>query len=80
LKVIRETSNDVQNLTIVGHNPGIWSLAKEICSVDKSSSATQLKEELPTPGLVVIDINAKNWRYVEAESGKLIKFVAPDML
>ena len=62
LEVIRETPNEVRNLIVVGHNPGLWDLALRLISDAKSRELSRLQRELPTAGLVVIDFNLRTGR------------------
>ena len=80
LEVIRETPNEVRNLIVVGHNPGLWDLALRLISDTKSRELSRLQRKLPTAGLVVIDFNVKNWKEVSAHSGELKLFATPNSI
>ena len=80
LEVIRETPNEVRNLIVVGHNPGLWDLALQLISDAKSRDLARLQRNLPTAGLVVIDFNVENWKEVSAHTGKLKLFATPNSI
>lgn len=68
LQVISELDAETESLMLVGHNPGLEGLIKIL---------TGEVQAMPTAALAVIDLNAKNWNEVTAESGKLRMVIRP---
>jgi phosphohistidine phosphatase len=80
LKVIRETSEKVRNLVVVGHNPGLWHLALSLIDEAETRELDRLKSKLPPAGLVVIDFKSGSWEEVSAHTGKLKRFATPNSI
>jgi phosphohistidine phosphatase len=80
LKIIRETSDKVRNLVVVGHNPGLWDLALSLIGNAKAGELSRLKRKLPTAGLVVIDLKVVSWKDVKSHTGKLKRFDTPNSI
>jgi phosphohistidine phosphatase len=78
--VVKETPAKVHSLLVIGHNPGLHELALMLIASGNVSPRKQLKEKLPTAGLVVIDFAFDDWSEVHAQSGRLDRFVWPKSL
>ncbi|HEY0429101.1 MAG TPA: histidine phosphatase family protein [Pyrinomonadaceae bacterium] len=68
LQVISELGEETESLMLVGHNPGLEGLIKIL---------TGEIQPMPTAALAVIDLSAKNWNEITAESGKLRTVIRP---
>ncbi len=77
LNVIRETTDDVATLLLVGHNTGIEDLAAGLIAAGPEDQRRRLSRKYPTGGLAVIDCTAHSWRDVAAGIGTLLAFVVP---
>ena len=77
--VIRET-RDAQALLLVGHNPGFQELAVRLIGSGDATARASLAEKLPTCGLVVIDLPFDDWSRLNAQAGKLERFVSPRLI
>ncbi len=71
LKLIREADESVEELMLVGHNPGLEELTERL---------TGERERLPTAALVRIELKAYGWAQVEENSGRLAWVVTPRAL
>jgi phosphohistidine phosphatase len=78
--VIRAAAPATQSLLLVGHNPGLHEVAKELIASGDPGDRERLREKLPTGGLVVIDFPIADWAKLHARSGRLERFVVPRML
>lgn len=75
--VIRETGDEVGTLMLVGHNPGIESLAYDLIADGPAEQRRRLSRKYPTGGLVVIDCAVERWGDLRARCGTLVAFVVP---
>jgi len=77
--VIRET-RDAQALLVIGHNPAFQELAVRLIASGDIEARECLAEKLPTCGLVVIDLPFDDWSRLNAQAGKLERFVSPRLI
>lgn len=68
-KFIAETSDDLKNLVIVAHNPGLTELANEFSNVKI--------DNIPTTGILAIEFDIKKWEKILKEEGSLLFFDYP---
>jgi phosphohistidine phosphatase len=67
-------------LVVVGHNPGLHDLAVQLIASGDVEVREQLNEQLPTSGLVVIDLPADDWSLLHPHAGRLERFVSPRLI
>jgi phosphohistidine phosphatase len=79
VELIRETG-DVPTLLVVGHNPGLHDLARQLIGSGAVEARESLNEKLPTSGLVVIDFPFDEWARLHVNSGRLERFVSPRLI
>jgi phosphohistidine phosphatase len=79
LEIIIET-RAAKTLLLVGHNPGFHELAVQLVASGDVDLREQLKEGLPTSGLVVIDLPIEDWSLLHPRAGRLERFVTPRLL
>jgi len=77
--LIRET-RDAVTIILVGHNPGLHELALSLIASGDINARERLFEKLPTCGLVVIDLPLDDWSKLNANSGRLERFVTPSLI
>ena len=77
--LISET-RDAPTLLVVGHNPGLHDLAVQLVASGEADARANLKEKLPTSGLVVIDFPFDAWSALNRNSGRLERFVSPRLI
>jgi phosphohistidine phosphatase len=77
LEVIRETSDDVHMLMMVGHNPGTHELARRLTGFGDRYAFSRLTQKYPTAGVTVLDFDVEAWRDVGEREGRLDRFVTP---
>jgi phosphohistidine phosphatase len=71
---LRELPDEAGEAMLVGHNPGLHDLA--IALADEAGRP-RLAENLPTGGLVTLDLAISCWRDVEDGTATLVAFVKP---
>ncbi|TQF02930.1 histidine phosphatase family protein [Kitasatospora acidiphila] len=80
IEVLKETPDDVADLLLVGHNPGVQNLV-EVLAGDESlgDALTQLRQRgFPTAGVAVLAFEGK-WDGVEPGVAKLVSYYVPGL-
>lgn len=77
LTEIREVESSVNNVLIVGHNPGIHALALELSGAAKREDMAELATKFPTAALASMTFDLQSWRDVNAGLGHLVVFLTP---
>jgi phosphohistidine phosphatase len=72
---LRELSNEVGSVMLIGHNPGLEELALSLAS--DGEGLARLREKYPTAALATIDLPAERWSAIERGSGELVGYVRP---
>jgi len=80
LSVIKETPDQVRSLMVVGHNPGLQSLALALVGSGDNGLRDDLAAKFPTGALAVIDFAGGPWSALRAGTGTLEQFVKPRSL
>ena len=71
---------DAGTLLLVGHNPGLQELAMQLIAAGDVAMREQLKEKLPTAGLVVIDLPVDDWSLIHPAAGRIDRFISPRLI
>jgi phosphohistidine phosphatase len=79
-EVIAETRPETKCLLLVGHNPGLHEFTATLIASGDLDARQRLGEELPTSGLVVIDLPLDDWTRLHPHAGRLERFVTPRSL
>ena len=80
LDVIKQAPASAHTLLIVGHNPGLHELAIMLVASGDIETREQMREKLPTSGLLIIDFAFDDWAKLHPQSGRLERFVSPKSL
>ncbi len=82
LDVVHEQKDKTSPLMLIGHNPGIATLASMLCDAmtSKGEALFRMTAKVPTAALIVIDFDLDNFSRVERESGRLVEFTTPRLL
>ncbi len=70
-------SDKTETLLLIGHNPGIGSLAHWLSGDGDAKTLARMQEKFPTGAVAVIDVNVETWRELDGEQGSLRHFVCP---
>lgn len=77
LALLTETSDEIADLLLVGHNPGIHALAGALAGgAEGDSLARMTRQGFPTSAAAVLAFTG-SWKTVEHGAGKLLAFWAP---
>lgn len=72
LEMLKNTSDSIDTLFIVGHNPFMHYIAANL--------STNYDGHMPTTSTVVLDFDVESWKNVEAREGLLFLHLYPKML
>ncbi len=70
VEIVRETPTDRRHLALVGHNPGLTDL---VGLLDPRAGI----DNVPTLGVVDMELNAEDWADVNAGAGRVVNFFRP---
>jgi phosphohistidine phosphatase len=73
-------SGAAKTLLLIGHNPGMHDLAVVLVGSGDIDAREELKEKLPTSGLIVIDFAFDDWAMLHDNAGRLTRFVSPRLI
>jgi phosphohistidine phosphatase len=69
-----------RRLLIVGHNPSLHEFALQLIASGEVEAREQLREKLPTSGLVVMDLPIDDWPLARPHAARLERFVTPRLI
>jgi phosphohistidine phosphatase len=71
---------DANTILLIGHNPGIGSLAHWLSAQGEPKALERMQDKFPTGAVAAIDFDIANWRELDDEQGRLRVFKAPKEL
>jgi phosphohistidine phosphatase len=77
LNVLAKVPDSAETTLLIGHNPGIGSLAGWLAGEGDSESLAKIRRKFPTAAAAVITFDAARWSDVAGEGGKLVAFLRP---
>ncbi|MFF1833152.1 SixA phosphatase family protein [Streptomyces sp. NPDC058231] len=78
IALVNETPDDVRNLLLIGHNPGMHAIADALCaSAEGDTLARMTRGGFPTAAFAVVEIPG-TWKSVEHGVGKLVEYWTPN--
>jgi phosphohistidine phosphatase len=77
LNLIAKTPDSAQTVMLVGHNPGIGSLAGWLAGEGDSELLSKIRRKFPTAAAAVITFDVTRWSEVAGEGGVLAAFLRP---
>ena len=80
IDVIQETGAACPTLLVIGHNPSLHRVATGLIGTGDLDAREQLRENLPTSGLVIIEFPFDDWRKLHPQAGRISHFVTPNLL
>ncbi|WBU29110.1 histidine phosphatase family protein [Rhodopseudomonas palustris] len=80
LQAIHEVSAGINQLMLIGHNPGLHELALALTCTCNEAERRKLSGSMPTAAVVVIDFPIADWADAAFGTGKLQHFVSPKVL
>ena len=64
LKSINNIDNSLNFVALLGHNPGLTMLARDLTNADIS--------DMPTCGMVMVEFELEDWEFITAGTGNLL--------
>lgn len=77
LEIVREQSDQIRHLMLIGHNPGFHIFGYDLIGRGAGHARDRLSEKFPTCGLLVVDFPAGSWQDVRYGAGELALFLVP---
>lgn len=77
LAEIAKVGPEVNTLMVIGHNPGIGSLAHWLAGQGDKMDLQRIAEKFPTAAIAVLDFDVESWRDIDGETGTLRQFATP---
>lgn len=77
LDLVREADDGAATLLVIGHNPGLESLAMMLTDGEESDMRAALKEKYPTATLAEIGFTVERWSEIDGGTGRLARFIRP---
>ncbi|MES1152850.1 MAG: histidine phosphatase family protein [Dongia sp.] len=77
LNAIGKVADSAQTVLLVGHNPGIGSLAGWLAGEGDSELLAKIRRKFPTAAAAVITFDVARWSDVAGEGGTLVDFLRP---
>jgi phosphohistidine phosphatase len=76
LDVIHEVPSDARTVILVGHGPGVPSLADDLALDGTSPERVELSRKYPTSGLAVLHLTCR-WADLGSDDADLVSFAVP---
>ncbi|MFF2326214.1 MULTISPECIES: SixA phosphatase family protein [unclassified Streptomyces] len=78
IALLNETPDDVRNLLVVGHNPGMHAVADALSASAEGDALTRMNRGgFPTAAFAVVEFTG-SWKGVEHGVGKLVEYWTPN--
>jgi phosphohistidine phosphatase len=77
LRRLRRLPDDVRDVLVVGHDPGLHELALALVRPERSRALARLRAKHPTGALVVLALDLPSWRDLEPGTGRLVEYTVP---
>jgi len=74
---ISEVDSNVRTILLIGHNPALAEVARQLGGKGDAEAKQQMRSRFPTAALAVIDSNAKQWRDLQSAKTLLERFATP---
>ncbi|WP_340562622.1 SixA phosphatase family protein [Streptomyces sp. GSL17-111] len=76
IAVVNEVPDDVRELLVIGHNPGMQGLAEVLTGSAEPEARGRMERGFPTSAMAVLTVEG-SWKSVEPGAGRLVDFWAP---
>jgi phosphohistidine phosphatase len=77
LQTVRRLGDDVEVAMMIGHNPGLASLAVTLAGRGRKKNLARLRRKFPTAALAVLEFEVATWKDLAPGTGRLAAFVRP---
>jgi phosphohistidine phosphatase len=80
LERLRRLPDKVGTVMLVGHNPDLHKLARELAGSGSKEDLGSLEAKFPTAGLAILEFPADKWSDIGPRTGTLTRFLVPKKL
>jgi phosphohistidine phosphatase len=80
LQAVQAVSVDIRRLMLIGHNPGIETLAFDLTGSGDARGRSAMAAKFPTAAFAVIEFDTDAWSAIRPGAGRLSQFVTPRKL
>lgn len=78
LQIVRDLTDDVSRVLLIGHNPGLEMLANALAGEEgPADELARMRRKFPTAALAVLAADEEHWSALEAGGCRLDRFVRP---
>jgi phosphohistidine phosphatase len=77
LNLVAKVPDNAETVMLVGHNPGMGSLAGWLAGEGDSEMLAKIRRKFPTAGIAVVTFDVARWSEVAGEGGTLVAFLRP---
>jgi phosphohistidine phosphatase len=77
LNIIAKVPDSAETVMVIGHNPGLGSLAGWLAGEGDSELLSKVRRKFPTAAAAVITFDVPRWAEVAGEGGTLTAFLRP---
>lgn len=77
LGLVQRVGADVRTLVLVGHNPGMAQLSRDLVGHGDRYAFARMRAKFPTSAIAVLDFAVDTWDGVSPGGGRLDRFVTP---
>lgn len=77
LQVVRRLDDQVRVAMVIGHNPGLASLAIALAGRGPAKGFARMGRKFPTAALAVLQFEVEHWADLTPGGGRLAAFVRP---
>jgi len=77
IAVVNETSEEVDDLLLIGHNPGLHALADALAGESEGDLLARMNRSGFPPASIAVLTLAGSWKSVEHGVGRLVAFWTP---
>jgi phosphohistidine phosphatase len=74
---LRAAPDKSATVMLIGHNPGMETLARLLAGAGDAAALRRMKAKFPTAALAVIDADVAHWSELARRRGRLVRFVTP---
>lgn len=78
IEVVREADDKVECLMIVGHNPGLQSLVRQLAQDDSQGLRANVGFAFATAALAELRLSVEHWQDVGRDKGRIVSLVRPE--
>jgi phosphohistidine phosphatase len=77
LNVVAKSPDSAETVMLIGHNPGMGSLAAWLAGDGDSELLGKIRRKFPTAAIAVLTFDVAHWSEIAGEGGRLAAFLRP---